>query len=1076
MQVAASPSTLARTPGRPTRLRNFIGAIGILAVVATVVGPPVAFLAFGYYSEHQTARTIATRLARGYDLSLATEPDFTWRDFAWIEQVDQTAGPFRHEYGQSLLGPDGELLIGNRVEPALPTISVGVPIMLDDGATGSIRVVTTLLPLLLATGVVGFLATIFGLLVWAVLHRLPLRVLDETIGALDRQTQMLDLALANLPQGVVMYDEDRKLVLCNPRYAEMYELPPHLSLPGASMEAIIDWRIDHGLYHHDPKVHREAARNAIRAGRPTDPVHELPDGRIISISHRPLPGGGGVSTHEDITALHQLQQRLEELAHHDMLTGLANRRYFRERVDGLLADTAGDVALLYIDLARFRQIADLHGHATGDKLLKEVAARLCNLLAPGEIAGRIGARFVVAQRGEDQPAEATRLVALILEALQQPYEFGDSRLSAEPRIGIAVSPVDGLSAEELLDKADLALRNARGDSPTPYQFFASEMDSEAKLQRSLELDLANALGKGELEVHYQPLVNLRHGAIVGCEALLRWNHPTRGEVLPTAFIPVAEASGLIIEIGAFVLRRACTDAAGWPGHMKVAVNLSPVQFQVETLAETVLQILRETGLAASRLELEITETLLLADSEATLNVLAELKAAGIRIAMDDFGTGYSSLSYLQSFPFDKIKIDRSFIRFLDKNNPSSRILMRAVARAGTSLGIVTLAEGIETEEQLDIVRQEGCLEGQGFLFGHPMPNAEISELLRQSGRVDGIAEPGSDGPANQNRGPAASDEESRLAALYELEVLDSPPEEAFDRITRIARAALGAPMAMISLVDRDRQWFKSRQGLDVDETPRHFSFCTHTIGRTEPLIVPDALADPRFRSSPLVTLEPKVRAYAGVPLRTAAGHNIGALCINDTVPREVTQAQIGILQDLAQLVMDELELRRLALTDNVTGAMTAWRFRDHADRSIRQARSTEEPVACFLVDLDHFRELNREHGHAVGDMVLALVARLCAEHLGPKDLIARLSGDDFAILQLGLPFEVAKVRAEELRLAIELGSATAEKRVTASIGVTALRPEDRGIDDLLSRAEAALRRASSRPALATSGGNAIAAA
>jgi diguanylate cyclase (GGDEF)-like protein len=858
----------------------------------------------------------------------------------------------------------------------------------------------------------------------------------------------------------------------------MYELPPHLSRPGASMEAIIDWRIDHGLYHHHPEVHREAARIAIRAGQPTDPVHELPDGRIISISHRPLPGGGGVSTHEDVTTLRQLQERLEELARRDLLTGLANRAHFRERVDTLLVEMQGDVALLCVDLGRFRQIADLHGQATADNLLRSVAARLKTVLAPGEIAGRIGSRFVVAQSGEDQPAEATRLVALILEALQPPYEIGDSRLFAEPRIGIAVSPADGLTMDELFDKADLAVRRARSDSTAPYQFFAAEMDSEAKLQRGLELDLANALRNGELEVYYQPLVNLRQGAIVGCEALLRWKHPNRGEVSPTQFIPVAESSGLIIEIGAFVLRQACTDASGWPAHMKVAVNLSPVQFQTGTLAETILQILRETGFPASRLELEITETLLLADSEATLNVLSGLKAAGIRIAMDDFGTGYSSLSYLQSFPFDKIKIDQSFIRFLDKNDPSSRILMRAVARAGMSLGIATLAEGIETQEQLDIVRQEGCLEGQGFLFGRPIPNVGISELLWQSGPVDTvIGNADSDcGTASENRSSPLSKEEARLAALYELDVLDSPPEEAFDRITRIARAALNAPMAMISLVDRDRQWFKSRQGVDLDETPRHFSFCTHTIGRSEPLVVPDALADPRFRSSPLVTLNPNVRAYAGVPLRTASGHNIGALCISDTVPREVTPAQIEILQDLAQLAMDEFELRRIALTDNVTGVMTAWRFRNQADRSIKLAREAGQEVACFLVDLDHFGELNNQHGHATGDMVLALVARLCSERLGPNDLIARMGGDEFAILQLGMAFEVAKVRAEEFRLAIELGSATLEHRITASIGVTALRAADRGIDDLISRAEAALRRANSRPALAALSGNAIAAA
>jgi len=557
-------------------------------------------------------------------------------------------------------------------------------------------------------------------------------------------------------------------------------------------------------------------------------------------------------------------------------------------------------------------------------------------------------------------------------------------------------------------------------------------------------------------------VNLERGRISGCEALLRWNHPRRGWVPPADFIPVAEATGLIVPIGEWVLQRACADAASWPSHIKVAVNLSAVQFRSRNIVDTIAASLRRSGLAPGRLELEITETILLADSPATLQTLHDLKALGARISMDDFGTGYSSLSYLRSFPFDKIKIDGCFIRDMRKSDPSSRVITRAVARLGNSLCIATLAECIETQEQAEIARAEGCIEGQGYFFGRPQPAAELAPLLWSEATAS------HDGDPEQESLPVASPladadprqiEERRIQALYELQILDTPAEEAFDRITRLARLILQAPMAAITLVDRDRQWFKSRLGLDIEESPRHFSFCTHTIGQDTPFVVPDAAADPRFANSPLVKFGPGIRFYAGVPLRTASGYKVGALCVKDVVPRQPTQEQLTILQDLAGLVVDELELRRIARTDSTTGALTARGFYPLANRRLQQAREAGKDLCCIVLDIDGFKHINHSNGHAMGDRVLAAVAELCRTQLDTPDLLVRLSGDEFAILLVDSDIEGATAKAEAIRAGIDGCVPAGLPRTTATMGVASRRMEDGDIKDLLARADKALREA-----------------
>ncbi|NJO35469.1 MAG: EAL domain-containing protein [Rhodospirillales bacterium] len=422
--------------------------------------------------------------------------------------------------------------------------------------------------------------------------------------------------------------------------------------------------------------------------------------------------------------------------------------------------------------------------------------------------------------------------------------------------GIALFPTDASDSEQLFRNADLALYEAKAAGPV-YKFYTEDMGARAQARHELEHDLRSALLNGEFTLEYQPLVSLKDDGICCCEALLRWHHPQHGWISPAVFIPLAESSGFIVPIGQWVLREACMQAASWPAKISVAVNLSVAQFKSADLVPSVTRALAHSGLAPERLELEVTESILLDDSHGALRKMRQLRNLGAKIALDDFGTGYSSLAYLQTFSFDKIKIDRCFVSGLSQGKPTSRAIMRAVAELGASLGIATTAEGVETPEQLDIVRAEGCTEVQGYLFSPPKSAEEIASLVASEPSLPRREnKPSLLAVVDGERSPvvlASEHEERRLQALQSYGILDTSPEESFDRITRLARLALNAPMAMISLVDRDRQWFKSKQGVEVDETPRSFSFCTYTIRKDSPLVVGDATQDPRFRNSPLVT-------------------------------------------------------------------------------------------------------------------------------------------------------------------------------------------------------------------------------
>lgn len=454
----------------------------------------------------------------------------------------------------------------------------------------------------------------------------------------------------------------------------------------------------------------------------------LCDGRFVDAILKPLSTGGYVLTFDDVTAY----VRDAELAQKDALTGLQNRASLHERLQEMLARakrTGAAVAIICLDLDRFKAVNDTLGHPVGDALLRKVSERLVSSVREGDVVARLGGdEFAILQADTAQPQAAQTLAARLVDLISRTYVVDGHMLNIGTSVGVALSPSDASEPDELMKRADLALYRAKADGRGTFRFFEASMDARMKERRSLELDLRQALAMKEFTLAYQPQYDLGSNTVVGFEALLRWEHPVRGTVPPAEFIPLTEDIGIITPIGEWVLRTACREAAGWARPVSIAVNLSPVQFRSAKLVETILSALTRSGLDPSRLELEITEGALLANTEEVLATLNRLRALGIRISMDDFGTGYSSISYLQKFPFDKIKIDRAFVGGLGADADCTAIV-RAVAGLGASLGIKTTAEGVETPEQLAAIRAEGCSETQGFLTGRPMTGAAAAALL-----------------------------------------------------------------------------------------------------------------------------------------------------------------------------------------------------------------------------------------------------------------------------------------------------------------------------------------------------------
>jgi diguanylate cyclase (GGDEF)-like protein len=573
----------------------------------------------------------------------------------------------------------------------------------------------------------------FSVLVIAAMLFLLVRSLSQQHQASQRrlrlEKQRLDTAVNNMSQGLLLFDSSQRLVVCNQRYIEMYGLSPEVIKPGCTFRDVITHRKATGSLIGDADEHY--SRILREVGLRKSMVIETPDGRSIQIMNEPLADGGWVATHEDITERRHAEERIAHLAHYDALTDLPNRVLFREQLERELKKIVrgGQFAVLYIDIDEFKSINDSLGHPVGDELLKAVAARLRNSVRETDFVARLGGdEFAVVQTDIEHTADVTDLVTRIYRAIREPYKCLGHQVTTDASIGIALAPGDGTDLDQLLKNADLAMYGAKADGRRTYRFFEAGMDLRVTARRTLEVDLRKAIVDGGFEVYYQPLVDLQSNEVIGCEALLRWRHPHRGMISPAEFIPLAEETGLINQLGEWVLTTACAEAASWPEHIKIAVNVSPVQFKTHTLALKVAGALALSGLAPNRLELEITEAVLIRDDESALAMLHQLRAIGVRIALDDFGTGYSSLSYLQRFPFDKIKIDRSFVNDIAEPGGSSYIV-QAVVNIAAARHMTTTAEGVETKQQQELLRALGCAEMQGFLFSPPKPAAEIKRLF-----------------------------------------------------------------------------------------------------------------------------------------------------------------------------------------------------------------------------------------------------------------------------------------------------------------------------------------------------------
>ncbi|HEX7920953.1 MAG TPA: EAL domain-containing protein [Bradyrhizobium sp.] len=538
----------------------------------------------------------------------------------------------------------------------------------------------------------------------------------------------LDAALTHMSQGLCLYNSEARLQVANRRFCEIFDISPELVVPGMTMEDVLGLSVAAGSHGERTVADLLAERERSMAQHEGNYLQHLSDGRIIAIAQRPTSDGGWLVTCEDVTEQQRAESQIAFMARHDALTRLPNRTLLAERIELAVAQVGrgSGFAVFCLDLDNFKQVNDTLGHPVGDELLCAVADRLNACVREVDTVARLGGdEFAVIQCGVQGGEEAERLARRIVECVGAPYELNGHRVVVGCSVGISMSPVDGTTGEKLLKNADVALYRAKMEGRGTWRFFEPAMDASLQRRRAIELDLREAMSKDEFSLYYQPLYDLHLDRICGFEALLRWHHPKRGLVAPDQFIPIAEEIGLIGPLGEWVLNRACEQAVTWPSEMKLAVNVSAVQFRDPDFIDVVVNALAASKLSPRRLELEITESVFLANSSETLATLHKLKALGLRIALDDFGTGYSSLSYLRSFPFDKLKIDKSFVRDLTATH-GSKSIVRAVISLGRSLGMTTIAEGIETVEQLDHMRAEGCNEAQGFLFSHPVPVTEIA--------------------------------------------------------------------------------------------------------------------------------------------------------------------------------------------------------------------------------------------------------------------------------------------------------------------------------------------------------------
>jgi diguanylate cyclase (GGDEF)-like protein len=566
---------------------------------------------------------------------------------------------------------------------------------------------------------------------------------------LQAQNQRLDAALNNMSQGLAMFDHDERLVVCNERYREIHQYSRDLVRPGARLRDLVLHRHQRRGYPADVDDYIAEIRAKVSAGRSRTAEYQDIEGQTFAVKSNPMEDGGWVVTFDDVTGRRLDEAKIRRLAHNDLLTGLANRPYFLEQLEKAhqsLDENGQPFTVLMLDLDNFKHVNDSLGHGIGDSLLKQVAGRLEASLRTTDVLARLGGdEFTVIQTApgrfsslaEAAPVMQESAIALsnrIVDLLGQPFDINGHNVVISASIGIAMAPYDGVEPDELMRKADLALYRTKSEGRNGWSFFNQEMAAGADERRQLEMDLRAGLSRDEFELYYQPQVDVATQSLCGMEALIRWHHPTQGLIMPDRFIAVAEDTGLITALGDWILHTGCTEAVQWPPHVKIAINISPVQFRKSNLIDVIMLALVESGLPPERLEIEITERVLLESDADYLSILHQLKNLGVSIALDDFGTGYSSLGYLKTFPFDKIKIDRSFAgEFMER--PDCAAIVCAVINLGRSLDIITVAEGVETETQFQALRAAGVAQVQGYLFGRPTPASQIAFEL-----IDGPSE------------------------------------------------------------------------------------------------------------------------------------------------------------------------------------------------------------------------------------------------------------------------------------------------------------------------------------------------
>ena len=720
-------------------LRSLVGAIGLFFAMITTIAIPGAYFLVAYISLADDLSFVAG-LNSDQVARFALEHATSWRGqgdrIAELIDLPTVEASIR----QRVYDAEGKL-VAERGDPVdRPALVRSVPIIAADSPVGRIEATTSFRAQLYRTSLTAGVGLLLGAAVYVAMRIFPLHVLHSTFEALEVTERRLqeyldrrfDAAVNNVSQGLCLFNSSGRLTTFNRRFVDMFKLPCNAAITGLTVGQILD--LAHNRTHiteDSPEPVAGKLDQLVSANRPGAVTFSRTDGHVISVSHQPLADGGWVQTFDDITEQHLAEAKLSYMAHHDMLTGLPNRVSFYQRLtDCLNRVTRGNqLALFSLDLDDFKAVNDTLGHPVGDKLLQAVGERLRRCVRESDFMARLGGdEFALVQIEAGEPDKATALASRVIDMICAPYDLDGHQVVVGLSVGVALAPGDAADADALMKNADLAMYRAKTAGGNTYRFFEPQMDARMRLRREMELDLRKAVVHGEFELYYQPVVNVRTGRIASFEALIRWHHPTRGIIEPLEFIPIAEETGLIIPIGQWVLGQACIEAAKWPRDVSVAVNVSPAQFTHHDLVHDVVAALDASHLPGSNLELEITELVLLKDNEPSLATLRVLHNLGIRIAMDDFGTGYSSIGYLRSFPFDKIKIDESFIQSVTARKDSLAII-RAVVGLGSSLGVATTAEGVETPEQLDCLRHEGCTEVQGFLISRPRRAAELEAFL-----------------------------------------------------------------------------------------------------------------------------------------------------------------------------------------------------------------------------------------------------------------------------------------------------------------------------------------------------------